>query len=1289
VPDEQPGRRQAKAIFDEAAEIVSTQERGDYLDRACAGDQELRRQVNTLLRALDEAGGFLEVPAAFSPETAESEVTTPGSSSAQPGDCPTSTSFGAVDETGASDPEQAPGSRSVHSMRDGPGSLIGPYKLLQRIGEGGMGAVYLAEQDRPVRRRVALKVVKPGMDTEQVVARFEAERQALAIMDHPSIAKVFDAGVTDSGRPYFVMELVKGVPITEYCDAVHLTPKERLELFIPVCQAIQHAHQKGIIHRDIKPSNVLVAMQDGKPVPKVIDFGIAKAIDQRLTEKTFFTQHGAIIGTLEYMSPEQAEISAMDIDTRADIYALGVLLYELLTGSTPLERVRLREAGYSEILRRIREEEPPKPSTRLSESRDSLPSVAASRKTEPARLTRLLRGDLDWIVMKALEKDRTRRYESASGFARDIERHLQGDPVEAGPPSAVYRLRKLARKHRAGLITAAVVLLCLIGGIVGTTLGLFQARRQTKIAGDQRQKAQDRLIEIEKINRQLDESIRREGKANVDLKTANTQVQARFDLAMEAIKTFHTGVAEDVLLKNDNLKPMRDRLLQNAAGFYKRLEGELSSQTDRTSRRALAQAYYEMARLAGQIGATEQAIADHRQALAVRRELAKSATTDGEAKDAVARSLIDLAKPLAQSGSADEAWALYAEARMLLEGLVRDWPGEALFQIDLATCHGEISFLLSQIGKPEQALAALKAARMIAQKLADANPAETHFQKHLAKCHCDIGVLLSNTGKPAEALVSYQAARAIQQRLADAQPDVTEFQRDLATSHHNIGMLLGETGKPREALTSNEAARAILEKLASAQPAVTQFQSELALSHNNMGLLLSATGKTEEALASYAAARTIEQKLVDANPGVTRFQSVLANLHLNIGNLLNETGKPPEALVSYHAARAIQKRLADANPTMTQIHSELATTYTNIGRLLNTSGKPGDALTSFNAARAIQQRLADANPAVTEFQLKLSRNFNAIGVLLRDTGKQGEALVSYQAARVIQQRLADANPTVIDFQLSIAGSHQNIGNSLRATGKRGEALASLESARAIYAKLVDANPAMIRIQRNLANAQVSIGLLLKESGNPEQARASLQAARATMQGLVDTNPKSLEFKIGLANAHLEIGDVLRLAGEAAEARASYDKAIAIIESVGASQPNFADHLQIYRVFGLKGLGATQQSVGQAAEAVASWRRAIATDERTRTTSDETLYTLAGCHARLGGIAGTPGSGLSETQRAAALDTAMVVLRRAVTGGYRNVMWMKRDPDLDPLRGRPDFQQLMMDVEFPAWPFSTE
>jgi serine/threonine protein kinase/WD40 repeat protein len=356
-----------------------------------------------------------------------------------------------------------------------PGTVIGPYKLLQQIGEGGMGTVFMAEQTRPVQRKVALKVIMPGMDSRQVIARFEAERQALALMDHVNIARVFDGGATENGRPYFVMELVHGVPITKYCDDNHLTPRERLELFVPVCQAIQHAHLKGIIHRDLKPSNVMVTLYDGKPVPKVIDFGVAKATEQKLTERTLFTQYGTMVGTLEYMSPEQAEMSALGVDTRSDIYSLGVLLYELLTGSTPLTHKRMKEAAYAEILRMIKEEEPQKPSTRLSDSGKALASISAQRKTEPAKLTKLVRGELDWIVMKALEKDRNRRYETAAALGADVQHYLHDEPVRACPPSAGYRMRKYLRRNKGPVLAATLVGLALVRGMVGTTWGMLRA----------------------------------------------------------------------------------------------------------------------------------------------------------------------------------------------------------------------------------------------------------------------------------------------------------------------------------------------------------------------------------------------------------------------------------------------------------------------------------------------------------------------------------------------------------------------------------------------------------------------------------------------------------------------------------------------------------------------------------------------------------------------------------------------------------------------------------------------
>jgi len=585
-------------IFEAALEKGSEPERAAYLDGACGVDADLRGRVETLLRAHSAAGGFLQA------------TVTPG------------------------------------ALHEGPGTTIGRYKLLQQIGEGGFGVVYMAEQVEPVRRKVALKIIKLGMDTKQVVARFESERQALALMDHPHIARVFDAGATGSGRPYFVMELVKGISITEYADSNNLSPRERLKLFVTVCQAVQHAHQKGIIHRDIKPSNVLVTLHDGQPVPKVIDFGIAKATSHRLTEKTVFTEFRQIVGTPQYMSPEQAEMSGLDVDTRCDIYSLGVLLYELLTGTTPFTVERLQTAGYAELQRIIREEEPPRPSLRVSTMHEQLETIARNRRTEPARLSGTLRGDLDWIVMKALEKDRTRRYATAGELAADVERHLADKPVAASPPGLRYLVWKFARRNRNGVTAAIVVLAAVIGGLALATTGFVRASHEARRSGEIARFLEEIVVAVhpsEADNREID--VERVVHRSRELfGNDHTTVAAALDsLATQRQHAGDLPAAEKLfreserIWRNSRADPAKLALTLGHLGSLLRLKGddagaeqalreslEIAHRLPETMQLAFCDSRTELATLLQRHGKLDEAEVLVREALRVRRQRAPS-----------------------------------------------------------------------------------------------------------------------------------------------------------------------------------------------------------------------------------------------------------------------------------------------------------------------------------------------------------------------------------------------------------------------------------------------------------------------------------------------------------------------------------------------------------------------------------------------------------------------------------------------------------------------------------------
>ncbi|HYH67183.1 MAG TPA: serine/threonine-protein kinase [Urbifossiella sp.] len=762
-----------EAVFSAAVAHTDPAARAAYLDRACRADPALRGQVERLLAAHPGLGHFLDPP------------TPPAVATPTVGYEPAGA--GAVDL---------------------PGTVLGGrYKLLEVIGEGGMGTVWMAQQAEPVRRVVAVKLVKAGLDSAAVLARFEAERQALALMDHPNIARVYDGGATDAGRPYFVMELVKGVPVTAYCDARKLPPRDRLALFADICRAVQHAHTKGVIHRDLKPSNVLVALYDEKPVPKVIDFGIAKAAGQPLTDKTLVTGFGAVVGTPEYMSPEQATLNQLDIDTRSDVYSLGVLLYELLAGSPPFPRDELGRVGLLEVLRVVREVDPPKPSARLSTAAGAA-ALAADRGVKPKELAAQVRGELDWVVMKALEKDRSRRYETAAGLAADVERYLAGDAVAAAPPSVVYRLRKVARRNTAALVAGLAVVMALA---VGAGVATWQAVRATRAEG---------------------------------------RAEARYAVARQVVDDMYTQVAEKWLAQQGELTQVQREFLEKALVFYNQAADERPG--DEAALIDAVRARARVARIHRKLGQYPESVAAFRQLIELFEPVATRNPDRLDYLRDLARMHFDLGSSLAEGGHPKPAVIALSRSVTLHQNLADRTPDDLRNLGLVAGAWRGLGVTYLQSGRMADAERAYTRGRDLFSRLAVELPDGLYggsgYGVLVADCEHGLGIVYSETGRLPEAEQAYRRAESAYEGVLAASPPTDGARAGLAKTLATLASLQGRTGREAEGDETYQRSIELHEALAAKNPNDQRTLGLLALTEFERLVFLVGTGRDQEAV---------------------------------------------------------------------------------------------------------------------------------------------------------------------------------------------------------------------------------------------------------------------------------------------------------------------------------------------------------------------------------------------------------------------------------------------------------
>ena len=1140
------------------------------------------------------------------------------------------------------------------------------FQVLRPLAKGGLGEVFVA-RDEELRREVALKLIQEQFaDDTDSRDRFLFEAEITGRLEHPGVIPVYGLGVDGKGRPYYAMRFIRGESLKESIARFHradgptrepgersLALRELLGRFISVCNTIAYAHGRGVLHRDLKPANVMLG-DYGETL--VVDWGLAKITGRPDGEPhaedgtqnpeprsgTNSTKQGSWLGTPSFMSPEQAAGRIDLLGPASDIYSLGATLYNLLTGKSAFDG--------TDVL------------TVLSQVQDG--TFASPRSLEPT-----IDRALEAVCLKAMANKPENRYASCRALAEDVERWAADEPVSAWREPFGRRVRRWGKQNRTMVTSAAV-------GLVASVVGLASV-----------------LIVQTQAKADLSRSLSRETRANIALAAANSElersndaVEARYDLAVEAIKTFHTGVSEDFLLKELQFKELRDRLLKSASDFYGKLAGLLSKESDAASLQALLSANFEVAELTGKVGRFEDALAAHRQVLAAREELAAHPSADADSQAGVGRSLTAVAFFLARTGKTNQAVATYREA----EGLLASPSGRASnsrpVRSALAQCRIELAGLLHSTGHDDDALSAYRLARADQQALAESADATSGDRRDLAATIHGIAIVLSEAGKIPEAEPEYKKAMALYQKLADDNPSATDFRNRLANTHSGLGILLSNTGRTAEAEAEFRMAAALHQKLANDNPAVTQFRRRLADSDASLGVALSNTGQTTEAETEFGKAMVLYQRLADDNPAVTDFWSRLANNHNSLGILFSDSGRASEAGAEYKQAMAIYQRLADDNPAVTVFRSRLADSHVALGVLLVRTGRRSEAENEQKSAMALYQKLADDNPAVTEFRNGLALSHVNLGSLLKIRGRFPQAEAEIRKATALYQKLADDNPSFTRFRDVLATTHSVLGELLNETGKPLQAEAEYRKATGLYQNLADDHPAVTAFRSRLATSHNGLGNLLGGIGRIAEAETELRNAMALCQKLADDNPAITDFRSGLADSHNNLGGVLEMSGRLAEAEAEYKMAIALFQKLADDNPLvtvFRDGL----AFALTGLGRAYSRAGKSADAVELIRRSIALREAIPDLKIEACIDLARDHAFLASIAVDPLSGLRTRAAAVEGDRAMAALLRATDAGYRNFDKLRTDPYLGLLRDRADFRVLLLDLAFPNDPFT--